>query len=198
MVRIYHRIPPAILTPTPPGQTREIQDRRQRADEPFNKYVTELLTMMRRAGHYTAAEKVDRIYENMRTEYKFFVRIGDQTDLANLMDQATEYEDLKKAQGQETRAEKSAVSTTATTAATYDRRNCCWHCKQRGHHRMNCKRPAKKFCSQCRKDNVYTRDCHPFPGNAAVAGDDATPGPKLPQNKLYPTASPVRLRGHAL
>jgi len=33
--------------------TREVQDRRQQADEPFNKHVTELLTMMRRAGHYT-------------------------------------------------------------------------------------------------------------------------------------------------
>jgi len=158
--------------------TREVQDRRQRVDEPFNKYATELLTMMRRAGHYTAAEKVDRIYENMRTEYKFFVRIGDHTDLADLMDQATEYEDLKKAQGQETRTEKRAVNTTATIAATYDRRNCCWRCKQRGHHRMNCKRPAKKFCSQCGKDDVYTRDCHPFPGNAAVAGDNATPRPE--------------------
>jgi len=154
--------------------TREIQDRRQRTDEPFNKYATELLTMMRRAGQYTAAEKVDRLYENMRTEYKFFVRIGEQTDLADLMDQAAEYEDLKKSQAQETRIEKRAASTAATTTVAYDRQNCCWRCKQRGHHRMNCKRPAKKFCSQCGKDGVLTRECHPLPGNAAAAGDDAT------------------------
>jgi len=158
--------------------TREVQDRRQRADEPFNKYATELLTMMRRAGQYTTAEKVDRIYENMRTDYKFFVRLGDQTDLADLMDQAAEYEDLKKAQGQEARAEKRAASTAATTASAYDRRNSCWRCKQRGHHRTDCKRPARKFCSQCGKDGVYTKDCHPRPGNAAAAGDDATPRPE--------------------
>jgi len=157
--------------------TREIQDRRQRTDEPFNKYATELLTMMRRAGHYTTAEKVDRIYENMLTEYKFFVRLNEQTDLADLMDQAAEYEDLKKAQGQETRAEKRTSSTAAATTAAYDRRNSCWRCKQRGHHRMNCKRPARKFCSQCGKDGVYTKDCHPLPGNAVAAGDDATPRP---------------------
>jgi len=72
--------------------------------------LTELLTMMQRAGQYTTAEKVDRIYENMRTEYKFFVRLGDQTDLADLMDQAAEYEDLKKAQGKKYER-KSARST---------------------------------------------------------------------------------------
>jgi len=153
--------------------TREVQDRRQRTDELFNKYATELLTMMRRAGHYTTAEKVDRIYENMRTEYKFFVRLNDQTDLADLME-AAEFEDLKKAQGQEIRAEKRAASTAAITATAYDRRNSYWRCKQRRHNRMNCKRPARKFCSQCGKDGVYTKDCHPLPGNATVAGDDAT------------------------
>jgi len=70
--------------------------------------------MMRRAGHYTTAEKVDQIHENMRTEYKFFVCLSDQIDLADLMEQAAEYEELKKAQKQEARAEKRAASTAAT------------------------------------------------------------------------------------
>jgi len=161
--------------------TREVQDRRQKTDEPFNKYATDLLTMMRRAGHYTTAEKVDRIYENMWTEYKFFVRLNDQTDLADLMEQAAEYEDLKKAQGQEARTEKRAVGTAATASVAYDRRTCCWRCKQRGHHRMNCRQPAKKFCSQCGKDGVFSKDCHPVPGNAAVAGDNATLRPDSTQ-----------------
>jgi len=85
---------------------REIQDRRQRPDEPFARYNTELLTMMRRAGSFTAAERVDRLYENMRTDYKFFVRLGEHTTLADLADQASEFEALKKAQGQETRSAK--------------------------------------------------------------------------------------------
>jgi len=153
--------------------TREVQNRRQRVDEPFNKYATELLTMMRRAGQYMTAEKMDRIYENMRTDYKFFVRLREQTDLADLMEQAAEYEDLKKAQGQEARTEKRAVSA-AATSVTYDYRNSCWRCKQRGYHRMTCKRPTKKFCSQCGKDGVYTKDCHTLTGNAVMAGDVAT------------------------
>jgi len=149
---------------------RDIQDRRQKPDEPFAKYSTELLTMMRRAGNFNTEEKIDRIYENMRTDYKFFVRLGDRTTLADLADQASEFEALKKAQGQEARSMKQAVNTTTTATGPYDRDHTCWRCKQRGHTRFTCQRPAKKFCSQCGKDGVFTRDCHPHPGNGAAAG----------------------------
>jgi len=147
---------------------RDIQDRRQKPDEPFAKYSTDLLTMMRRAGSFTTEEKVDRLYENMRTDYKFFVRLGEQTTLADLADQASEFEALKKAQNQEAR--KQTVSTATAPIGPYDRDNTCWRCKQRGHTRFSCKRPAKKFCSQCGKDGVFTRDCHPQSGNGTAAG----------------------------
>lgn len=42
---------------------------------------------------------------------------------------------------------------------TYNREDCCWRCKQRGHTRLDCKRLPKKFCSRCSKDGVLTRDC---------------------------------------
>jgi len=150
---------------------RDIQDRRQKVDEPFTKYSTELLTMIRRAGNFTTEEKVDRVYENMRTEYKFFVRLGSHPTLADLTDQATEFEALRKAQNQETRGAKQAVNTATTPTGPYDRDHTCWRCKQRGHTRFNCQRPARKFCSQCGKDGVFTRDCHPRPGNGSPAGE---------------------------
>jgi len=125
---------------------RDIQDRRQKPDEPFAKYSTDLLTMMRRAGSFTTEEKVDRLYENMRTDYKFFVRLGEQTTLADLADQASEFEALKKAQNQEARNAKQTVSTATAPIGPYDRDN-TWRCKQRNHTRFACKRPAKKFCS---------------------------------------------------
>jgi len=129
---------------------------------------------MRRAGSFTTEEKVDRLYENMRTDYKFFVRLGEHTTLADLADQASEFETLKKAQSQEVRSTKQAVSTATAPSGPYDRERSCWRCKQRGHTRFNCKRPAKKFCSQCGKDGVFTRDCHPRPGNGTEAGDAPT------------------------
>ncbi|KAL7307790.1 hypothetical protein TKK_0000114 [Trichogramma kaykai] len=42
----------------------------------------------------------------------------------------------------------------------YNRKDHCWNCKQRGHSRVNCKNPRRKFCSVCGKDNVLTRNCH--------------------------------------
>ncbi|KAL6265726.1 hypothetical protein P5V15_002529 [Pogonomyrmex californicus] len=61
---------------------------------------------------------------------------------------------------------RGAANIVATTPA-YDRDNTCWWCKQHGYDRFNCKRPPKKFCSQC---GVLTKDCHLRPGNASAAG----------------------------
>ena len=161
--------------------SREIQERRQQPKEPYAKYATAVQTMMRRAGGFTQAEKVDRLYENLRAEYKLYVRLTDATDLADLAEQAAEFEDITKAQENENRAEKRKVSTTAATAAEaapYDRTTACWRCKQRGHSRFECKRPARKFCSQCGKDGVLTRECHPRTGNAAPAEDPTAPRPE--------------------
>jgi len=149
--------------------TREIQDRRQRPDESFVDYTSELLTMMRRAGNFGADAKLDRIYENMRAEYKYTIRLDDLADLADLTDRATEYEEIRKEEAKEKQTARKSVSA-AKTPPEYDRANTCWRCKQRGHDRFNCRRPAKLFCSQCGKDGVRTQECHPRPGNANAAG----------------------------
>jgi len=149
--------------------TREIQDRRQRPDEPFADYASDLLTMMRRAGNFGADAKLDRIYENMRAEYKYTIRLDDLEDLADLTDRATEYEEIRREEAKEKQSTRKSVSA-AKAPGEYDRANTCWRCKQRGHDRFNCRRPAKRFCSQCGKDGVRTQECHPRPGNAVAAG----------------------------
>ena len=137
--------------------------------------------MMRRAGGFTQAERVDRLYENLRAEYKLYVRLTDATDFADLAEQAAEFEDIVKTQESEARAEKRKVSTAVTTtteAVPYDRTTACWRCKQRGHSRFECKRPARKFCSQCGKDGVLTKECHPRPENSTAAGAASDPRPE--------------------
>lgn len=153
---------------------REIQERRQLPDEPFDKYATAILTMIRRAGGFSADDKVDRIYENLRVEYKMYIRSEDIADISDLTTRAREFEELKRAQGQEKR-ENERRTPSAAIATEYDRQTSCWRCKQRGHDRFNCRRPARKFCSQCGKDGVFTRDCHPRPGNGQLAGTVMTP-----------------------
>jgi len=162
--------------------TREIQDRRQRPDESFADYASDILTMMRRAGNFGADTKLDRIYENMRAEYKYSIRLDDLTDLADLTDRATDFEEIRREEAREKQAARKTVSS-AKASGEYDRANTCWRCKQRGHDRFNCRRPARLFCSQCGKDGVRTFECHPRPGNAAAAGaTEAEPRP-VPTSK---------------
>jgi len=125
--------------------------------------------MMRRAGNFGADAKLNRIYENMRAKYKYLIRLDDLTDLADLTDRATDFEEVRREEAREKQAAKKTVSVAKTTGE-YDRTSTCWGCKQRSHDRFNCRRPAKKFCSQCGKDGVLTKDCHPKPGNASAAG----------------------------
>ncbi|KMQ92284.1 hypothetical protein RF55_7755 [Lasius niger] len=148
---------------------REAADRRQKPGESFAKYATDLLTLMRRAGGFIRSEQLDRLYENMHPDYKIYVRYDEATSVAELQARANEYEEIER-QRRDARKTDHAETPKATVAAVYNKEECCWKCKQRGHTRFHCKRPAKKFCSQCGRDGVLTKDCHPPPGNAKQAG----------------------------
>jgi hypothetical protein len=135
----------------------------QQPGEPFAKYATSLLILTRRAGGYTENEQLELLIENMDPEYRMFIRPSDVANIQELADRAAEYEELD--QLRKTRTRKNDNPPASLTAVAYNRAECCWRCKQRGHTRFNCKRPPRKFCSQCGRDDTYTRDCHPLPGN---------------------------------
>jgi hypothetical protein len=154
---------------------RDIQARLQGGEEPYRKFATDLLTMMRRAGGYSPDEQTDILYENMHPRYKLYIPRDGIIRAADLLRRAEEYEDIHAQCN-----ERQKATRPATAATAYDRNECCWRCKQRGHTRFDCRRIAKKFCSQCGKDGVFTRDCHPPPGNAKRAGEGTeTPRPSV-------------------
>jgi hypothetical protein len=150
---------------------RDIQARTQGADEPYRKYATDVLTMMRRAGGYVEEDQLDLLYENMHPRYKLYVRRESVRRTAELRRQAEELEHINAQCRDRQPVPKPSAS---SAAAAYDKNECCWRCKQRGHTRFDCRRIARKFCSQCGKDGVYTRECHPPAGNATRTGDAAT------------------------
>lgn len=152
--------------------TKEIQSRFQQPDEPFGKYATAMLTSMRRAGGFTAEDRLEKLYDNMSPAYKLYVRLDDLTSVNDLSARAAEFEAIEK-QRRAQRSEKPTTTKPAVAAAAYNRDECCWRCKQRGHTRLDCRRPPKKFCSRCGKDGILTRECHPAPGNANRIGGDA-------------------------
>jgi len=159
--------------------TREIQDCRQRLDEPFADYASDILTMMRRAGNFGADAKLDRIYENMRAEYKYSIQFDDLADLADLTDRATDFEKIRREEAREKQAAKKTVSSATKQQANTIAPTRVGATSKGGHDRFNCRRPAKIFCSQCGKDGVRTKDCHPRPGNASAAGvTEAEPRPE--------------------
>jgi len=157
----------------------EIRDRKQKAGEAYLRYSTAVLSLMRRAGGYTEEERVERLYQNMHPDYQWRIRRRDVRTTRDLLLEATEFEDIQKRQKTATAERPVARDAPITaTAASYNRAECCWRCKQRGHTRFECRRAQKKFCSQCGKDDVWTRDCHPAPGNEPRVGEaTATPRP---------------------
>ncbi|XP_032690132.1 activity-regulated cytoskeleton associated protein 1-like [Odontomachus brunneus] len=146
---------------------RELQHRRRLEGEPYAKYATAVLTLMRRAGRLEVDEQVEQLYEGLLPEYKLHVRRDDVRTLAELGSRTAEFKAIT-ASGSTLRPPERPRH--PTLAAAYNRRECCWRCKERGHTRTNCRRPARKFCSECGKDGILTRECHPRPGNATRAG----------------------------
>ncbi|KMQ88475.1 hypothetical protein RF55_12034 [Lasius niger] len=144
---------------------REITDRRQR---PGETYATEMLTLMRRSGGFNRDKQVDRLYENMSPDYKFYVRYDDVTNVTELQARAADYEEIEAQRREHAKTARKADDKPTVTAAY--KKECCWRCKQRGHTRFNCKKSPRKFCSQCGRDGVLTKQCHPPPGNAERAG----------------------------
>lgn len=160
----------------PPGYQnylrRRIQSRSQQQGETFQAYSTEILTMMRRAGGYSGKEQVEQVYENMDPDYQLYITLSEGTTMTELIKKAAQFEEISRRRKNRTDGPKPEPKPIVATTV-YNRQECCWRCKQRGHTRWDCKRQPKKFCSQCGKDGILSRDCHPPPGNARRAGDAA-------------------------
>lgn len=127
-----------------------------------------MMTLMRRAGGYSREEQLELIYDGMHPAYKHYIRIDDVKNITELQGRASEYEDIVAEQKELAKQEKPAVP---SVAAIYNKKECCWQCKQRGYTRAQCKKPVQKFCSQCGRDGILTKNCHPWTGNAKEAGE---------------------------
>ncbi|XP_050512090.1 uncharacterized protein LOC126888115 [Diabrotica virgifera virgifera] len=135
----------------------QIRNRKQRKNEPVDRYITDIQTLIRREGSFSRNQELDRIYKNMLPEYKLYARRRDFEDLSGLQELAQEYETLED---ERTRENKNFHGNWRRTDPTeYDAKRTCFRCKMTGHFRRNCKNPWKKFCSRCGKEGVYSSDC---------------------------------------
>jgi len=89
-----------------------------------------MMTLMRRAGGFSSAEQLKRIYDNMHPDYKLYVRISDIGSINELQIRAREYEEIEQEKREAQKRGKTDAS--PVIAAVYNKTECCWRCKQRG------------------------------------------------------------------
>lgn len=73
----------------------EIYNRTQGENEKFKDYVIAIQTLMRRLGDFSRNEQITRIYENMKPEYKTYIKPDDFDNLAYLVMLAEQYEQVQ-------------------------------------------------------------------------------------------------------
>ncbi|XP_032682493.1 uncharacterized protein K02A2.6-like [Odontomachus brunneus] len=110
------------------------------------------------AEYIPRKSQLDLLYENMLPEMKRFIRPDEVDSLGELRTRVTEVEQIEQQirERNQRKPENQNLQPKIPPAATapYNKDECCWRCKQKGHSRFNCKRPPRKFCSQCGKDDA--------------------------------------------
>lgn len=129
----------------------EIRRRTQGTREKGKDFVTHIQTMFRHLGRTDREIELERIYDNLRTEYRMYIKRQDFRTLPELLSLIEQYEDLLK-EGQrvtnhvvynESRClnpfrntqERPPPASAQPTETEYNRHTHCWHCKMA---RANC------------------------------------------------------------
>lgn len=75
----------------------EIRNRTQGYNEKFSDYWIALNTLIRRHGQLSNEEIIERAFENLRPEYKLYIRRKDFSTITDLHERALEFEEIKAA-----------------------------------------------------------------------------------------------------
>ncbi|KAB0789953.1 hypothetical protein PPYR_15761, partial [Photinus pyralis] len=72
----------------------EIRTRIQGLKENVAMYVTAMMTLLRRHGHYSQDQQVDRLHENLRPEYKLYIKRREVKSVYDILEMGKEYEQV--------------------------------------------------------------------------------------------------------
>lgn len=75
----------------------EVRNRTQGQKETAAEYVTAIQTLMRRGGETSPGRQLERVYENLKPEYKWYIKRREFQNMNQLMKLASEYESLQDA-----------------------------------------------------------------------------------------------------
>lgn len=154
---------------------------KRHSSEPVLSYITDMLTLMRRYGRYSAAEQAEIIHLNLRPEYKIAIRRRDFGSPAELINLVRETDRVLKETRQASRnIPVLAIQETGTNpperprgperpvrpdippnvSAPRDIRGTrCFRCGATDHWQENCQKPWRLCCSRCGRGNTTSREC---------------------------------------
>lgn len=151
----------------------QIRSRKQTDNESTSDYFTAIQTLIRRQDRFSPNEQLERIYNNLLPKYRMHIRRKDFTTLAELQRLVKDFEtltaELEKEQqlkslnrfGTDYKPKYSNIVRQGSQqqCVPYDTKTHCYRCKGKDHFRKDCTRPFRKFCSQCGKDGIFSKDC---------------------------------------
>lgn len=185
----------------------DIRNRTQEMKEYAHDYITALQTFIRRYGLMSKENQVERIYNNLRPDYRRYIRRHEVVTVADLIRMTNEYElillaekaykppplsvltDIEK---DNKKATKNTKENLDSVNNTYSREDCCWRCGTRGHRRDKCQKPPKTFCSWCVKDDIFFRDCKCVKPENLLRAGSKNPAQGRPVNKILTPEEIVR------
>lgn len=178
----------------------DIRNRTQGPKENAHDYITALQTLIRRYGNMSLGSEIERLYINLRPEYRRYIRRNEIRSVTDLIRLTNEFELIVHTQKNYKPPPQSMLNVEHKTDSfervkskenvsavdnKYDRYECCWRCGQRGHRRQTCKNPPKKFCSYCGKPGVFFLDCKCEKSENAKRIDTKKPAEDRSENRIH-------------
>ncbi|XP_028172673.1 uncharacterized protein LOC114361727 [Ostrinia furnacalis] len=127
---------------------------------------------MRRYAKMSKEEELNRIYENMNTKYKFYIKKSEVDSISKLMQLANDYENVTADRQtsfiqREPRNDHHETSTnfnqehkeTTSYIHNYNTNTCCWSCGKHGHSMKDCRSKKILFCNGCGRIGKMSKQC---------------------------------------
>ncbi|KAG7301949.1 hypothetical protein JYU34_013391 [Plutella xylostella] len=142
--------------------------RKQRYLEDFNTYLTDIQTLMRRYGKLSEEGKLERIYENLNTNFKYYVKRKDFSKLNELISITKDFEKLNAERYKSRSTPNAATKPTLSSNRrppdddrihrsnngrkinpNYNSETHCWKCGMPDHLARGCRSRRAIFCCKC-------------------------------------------------
>ncbi|XP_074114899.1 uncharacterized protein LOC141537675 [Cotesia typhae] len=167
----------------PPGLELELEEQiRNRVQGPIEsaaEYATRIQTLMRRHGQMSPSARLTRLYQNLRPEYRRYMKRTEFSSVPELLRLAGELEQLTVQEKASSRRENKTTSAKTSAPSKpntplelfeYNWRENCWRCRQKGHRKFECTNRWVKFWKRS-EDRFKLPEPSQRPPGSSQSGD---------------------------